>query len=80
MSKASGAGRGAAGRRKANGVNASPLRLGGLYSRRSLSSPRGSAAPPDARPYDDISLMSRTHLIQSAKSAKSADDPSERSA
>jgi len=48
MSKASGAGRGAAGRRKANGVNASPLRLGGLYSRRSLSSLRGSAAPPDA--------------------------------
>jgi len=29
-----------------------------------LSSPRGSAAPPDARPNDDVSLMSRTHLIQ----------------
>jgi len=57
MSKASGAGRGAAGRRKANGVNASPLRLGGLYSRRSLSSPRGSAAPPDVARQGSAQVM-----------------------
>jgi len=36
--------------KEANGVNTSPLRSGGLYSHRSLLSPRGSAAPPDAIP------------------------------
>jgi len=69
--RASGVGREAAGwRRKANGVNTSPLRLGGLYSHRSLSfTARLRRAAGRRRFDDDISLMSRTHLIQSAKSA-----------